>query len=150
MIELTPNQVHAGQLVRTQLGPLEKKLFLSWFQEWGRNYRAFEFGVLLGPPGLQDPDWSPAIAAMAEKVSRLRPDVVAFDGAKWWIIEIKPQARVSAIGQLQSYAHFWRQEKPERGEPVLALIAPFLSEPIKVIAQQTDLVLFHVPLEEAP
>lgn len=145
MSEFVPlEELRRGNLRRTQLLPGERDLFLRWFTRYGGEFSDYEFAVLLGP-GQPVPDDLPlGLKSMVERVTRLRADFIARRGDRWWIFEIKPEARPSALGQLTSYKLFFQEEYPERGEPGLAVIAGRMATNMDEVFRRAGVVVYIV------
>lgn len=78
------------------------------------TYQDVRYDVLVGDPPPFNPlmddgeDWD------QDKLYRLKIDVVGYDGEKLDIIEIKPSAGPSTIGQVKAYKElFVRDEQPQ-------------------------------------
>lgn len=73
-------------------------------------YDRWQFDVKVGyaimPPGV----WSEAQIKGFNDRNRLRIDVVAWDHGLPTIIEVKPFAQLSAIGQVVSYHYYYKKE----------------------------------------
>jgi hypothetical protein len=63
----------------------------------------------------------PQMEAVALGVSRKRIDVVAKVEAAWWVIEVKPYASQTALGQAVSYVRLFAQEYGVAG-PVVPVV----------------------------
>lgn len=90
----------------------------SYATEWD----SFEYDVRVGesitPPG----DLTEELKYMAVALTQKRIDVVGHRGRDTWIIEVKPSAMLSAIGQLLSYQVLYEEKYPEKGPVKMMLI----------------------------
>ena len=73
-------------------------------------YDRWEFDVKVGVPVDPGPAYDPQLRQMAIKISLLRIDAVGFRGVTPTIFEVKPDARLSALGQVISYCYFYQKQ----------------------------------------
>jgi len=62
-----------------------------------------------------------------------------------WIFEIKPQAGLSALGQVLGYRELYRRDTGYEGEIKLAIVTDVLWEDIEYVYQKFDIVSFVLP-----
>jgi len=68
-------------------------------------------GIAVGPlPKIPAEISTPRLAAVHVGVSSWRVDAAVRFGAKWWLIECKPDAGHQALGQLLFYRWWWQQQ----------------------------------------
>jgi hypothetical protein len=82
----------------------------------------FAFDFRLGRGISIDPSWPPEIQAMAKALTQRRVDVVATTPSATWILEIKPRAGPSAVGQLLLYRELYVLEHKPPTLPRLGII----------------------------
>jgi len=76
----------------------------------GQRYERWEFDTHLGP-GLDPGDvFDPVMRKVAILLTQLRVDAIGWVGGDPTIFEVKPDARLSAFGQVLAYCWFWRQQ----------------------------------------
>jgi len=90
------------------------ELWERFLEEYGDYFDKFEYDIRLGEGVPIDPKWPPKIAYAAKMLTRKRVDAVGYKDEEIWLFEIKPDASLSAIGQLLSYEALWVKE---RGRP---------------------------------
>ncbi len=74
------------------------------------------YDVHVGAPIPTGPDATEADRKVAAALGKKRIDVVARVGDVFWVIEVKPRADMTAVGQAVSYLRLFVQEfEPRRG-----------------------------------
>lgn len=96
-------------------------------------FDAVEYDVHVGEGIPPDPTWEPEIAEMARILTQKRIDVVAYKGQETYIIEIKPRAGTTAIGQVITYAHLYTREYHPPRPPKKVIITDYLAPDIAPI-----------------
>lgn len=87
------------------MSPGDSPLFAQFvLSEQGRQYTAWGFDIHVGP-GAGDPAFpdNPTIFNIGKYLTQLRIDAVGWIGNDITIFEVKPQGRMTAIGQLITY-----------------------------------------------
>jgi hypothetical protein len=93
----------------------DEKIWERFLEQYGGDFIGFEYDVLVGRGAEIPPDTPEEYRKQIETVSKLRIDVVAEKENEIWIIEVKPESKLSAIGQLPSYEYFFiKERKPEK------------------------------------
>jgi hypothetical protein len=105
-------------------------------------YTRWQFDVHVGQGYCQEPCFNPWDRAQALELTRLRIDAVGWDQQWPTLFEVKPDARLSAIGQLVGYRHHFRKEK--RTEPRLAIITDTTTPDIEEIAAAEGITIYLV------
>jgi hypothetical protein len=106
-----------------QLLPLERRIWERFRSAPPWPIDSERFSVRLGegqiiPPGT--PDW---LARDIKALTQKRADVIVQSGLTTWIIEIKPRAGFSALGQLLGYGLLYVAEYDPPRPPNLAVVA---------------------------
>lgn len=85
-------------------------------------FTSCDYDVPVGPP----PDWldveGDEMARKQAKLYQKKIDVVGYNGNDIYIVEVKPQAGSSAVGQILSYKLYWKKDNPDLPEPKLLVI----------------------------
>ena len=90
------------------MSPYDIPLFASFvISPKGRTYNRWEFDVRVGPPTDIGPTFGEEARADALALSRVRIDAVGWDGTGPTLFEVKPDARLSAFGQIMAYKFFY-------------------------------------------
>lgn len=79
-----------------------------------------------------------------DKLYRLRIDVVATNGTDINIIEIKPKAGPSSIGQLRSYANLYTRDEEPKGKVSRVLITDQEMPNMDYMCKQEEVTLLVV------
>lgn len=77
----------------------------------GRSFFRWEFDERVGPSTDPGPAYSQAVRKSAIALSRVRIDAVGWDGAGPVVFEVKPEARLGALGQIVAYRYFWCKDR---------------------------------------
>ena len=98
--------------------------FLSHFED---QFDRYEYDVLTGPK-LEVPseELPPNLRTLAERLFALRIDVLAKRNREVWIIEVKPNAGLSALGQLLAYQHYMVEQVGDASRIHLACVTDFI------------------------
>jgi len=124
--------------------PAESQIWTEFLRTTDMEFIDIKYNVRVGigyDPGPQYPEY---IRRMMIQLTQLRIDAVGETKDAIWIFEIKIRAGMSAIGQLISYAEWYRKqynpEKPIR----LAVVAEFYDPNVEVIYATRGIRLFLV------
>lgn len=82
--------------------------------------------------------------AHAEKLYKKKIDVVAFRGANISIIEVKPSAGASAVGQVRMYKHLYLADYSPPDEPELLIITDKADKDFERFAKAEGVGIFVV------
>jgi hypothetical protein len=100
-------------IVKAKYPHLWKKDYDTWTAFLRSEHNDFEqvwYDVHVGAP-MHVPAGSPAFMKnVVDGVSRKRIDVVARQGKRLWIIEVKPEANMKGIGQVVTYKKLFVKE----------------------------------------
>ena len=66
-----------------------------------------------------DPEWK---IRLAKAITQFRIDAVGWIGPSPTIVEVKPYAGLSALGQLKAYSHYFTREFPQSPLPFLMIV----------------------------
>jgi hypothetical protein len=86
------------------------------------EWDSFEYDVRVGEGQLPNPAHPKNIQLMAVALSEKRIDVVGRIRGRVWIIEVKPSAMLSAVGQLISYQILYEERFPGSGSTELLIV----------------------------
>ncbi len=82
---------------------------------------------------------------MARALYSKRIDVVIEDPKSIWIVEIKPHASLSAIGQVLGYSELFKRDHPEIAKPVFPMIlTDRTGEDEKFMCNRFGIKIIHV------
>jgi hypothetical protein len=129
---------------RNQLLPRERDIFIRFYAKYGSEFSDWEFAHRFGPPALPTEGLPESLQYWVDVTARLRADVIARRGTRWYIFEIKPTAKPAAIGQLRAYISYWNEEFPGRPLPTPAIICEFVPDYMHAVAAREGVELFVV------
>jgi hypothetical protein len=121
--------------------PGDIAIWERFLQKYGSRYLRFDYDIKVGSIPNFPSGYDPYIYRMGEALWKKRIDVVAVDGFNAYIIEVKPNASMGAVGQVLSYAKLYEAEyKP--GLPVVPMIVT--DNPDKDLSKLCD--IFNIRL----
>ncbi len=125
----------------------ESRLLTRFLLAHGVEYDRYQVSVRVGQGRSADPSHLPEIQQQTIEGSKLRIDMIAFQGAHPFIFEVKQRANHHAIGQLATYAHLWMEEHPDAPAPSLAVIAETIDPDMERVfaAQGITVYLYTEP-----
>ena len=121
--------------------------FLIWkrFQaKFSSMFKTVYFNVRIGEPAPVIENLPIEIRKLAEDLSRRRIDIVGETVDNWWIIELKPSAGASALGQAILYRTLWRLEPPDQRPVVAAIVTDQTDVNIAIGARENGIVLIVI------
>jgi hypothetical protein len=86
------------------------------------EFDRISFSVRIGDGLPPDPAHLPGIQANTARFTKKRMDFLAWAGAQPVIGEVKERVTPSALGQIQTYRHLFREEFPDAPEPRLVVV----------------------------
>lgn len=89
------------------------------------EYDSYDYDVHVGEGVKPSESWDTKVKAMALALSEKRIDVLAWKGNEPTIIEVKPQAALSAIGQVLSYGELYVVRYPANIRPLMMILTDF-------------------------
>ena len=90
-----------------------------------------EYDVRLGGRGLDQVDKEHSHFPMWAALIKKRVDVVLWDGETPWLIEVKPVASFSALGQVLGYGDLWERERRSAHAPKLIVACRACDEDLR-------------------
>lgn len=100
----------------------ETPIIREWLKARGAQFDRFSFSVRVGVGATPDPSHLPGVQRNTLFSSKKRIDILAWQGAQPFIIEVKQRVVPAVLGQLQTYAHLWKEEHPNELDPRLQAI----------------------------
>lgn len=98
------------------------RIWEHYLETVNHGFSSFEYDVHVGEGLLVDTEWEPEIKRMAVALSEKRIDVVGWKGEIPVIIEVKPAASMSAIGQVLSYRELYIERFGKSISPLLMIV----------------------------
>lgn len=124
--------------------PADIVLWERWLARYKDEYERYEYDVHVGKVKPIYPTSPVDLMKLAEAVSRKRIDVVAWKEKVPVIIEVKPYAGLSALGQLLGYRILYAKEHPEEGVISLGCITDRLDEDMEYLFNHYGITIWVV------
>jgi hypothetical protein len=123
----------------------ESGIIRDWITAHGAEYDRFAFSVRVGQGQIPDPTHLPGIQRTTSRSSRKRIDILAWQGPRPTIVEVKERVTTSVLGQLQAYRQLFLEENEGAEEPRLVAIGRYSDEDtLRVLAAQgIDVYLYN-------
>jgi len=102
--------------------PNEIPLWERFLSLYGKDFKNFRYDIHVGRGVDPGPDYDPKWRKLAIQLTQKRIDVVGERDGVVWIFEVKPDAGLSAIGQLLAYRALYRRDFNYTGEIKLAVV----------------------------
>jgi hypothetical protein len=100
--------------------PFDVPLFAAFIlSPDARPFTNWRFDVHVGAGIDPGPVFDPNLRRMAITLTQLRIDAVGYIGLTPWIFEVKPDARLSAFGQVQAYCYFFAKQNGVSCQPAI-------------------------------
>lgn len=106
--------------------PADVALWERWLDRYGDFFTALEYDVHVGGGVEVVPGWSQETIKMASTLAAKRIDVVGHKPGEIWIVEVKPEAGVAALGQLLCYRILYIEKFKPTAEPICCLVTDHL------------------------
>ena len=104
-----PNLFPAEKLrAYPHMRPADVLIWERFLEAHRGEFDSFAYDVAVGSPYTPPEDWSNSQKIAAIWLSKKKIDVVGFQGKKRFIIEVKPSAMSSAIGQALCYLELYK------------------------------------------
>jgi len=123
----------------SHLMPSDTTLWNRFLVAYPDIYTAVAYDVLVGVGTSPPPDIPPDLIDMWAFLTARKIDVLARTDTARTIIELKPNAGLSAIGQLIGYRILFSDSYPMEPTPSLLLITDFLKPDISTICTALDI-----------
>lgn len=127
----------------------DRDLWESYLRQYAQDWFGFAYDVALGGLDIEDPDATDAQRlgwrySTAEKI-----DVVANRGDEHWLIEVKPNARLSSMGQVLGYLVLAQREPWTTLPLVPCVLSDNMSIDVRWACKQFGVQVILVPEERA-
>lgn len=105
--------------------PLDREIWQRFLLRYEDDFDEFDYDVLCGPKLRLEREDLPWLGDMTERLMSLRIDVLGYKEDECWLIEVKPNAGLSALGQLMAYRFYLLEEKYENRELKAVIVTDF-------------------------
>lgn len=119
------------------LGASEKALWDRFIIKFPKAYDSVIYDLALGRGIVIPEDASGKLIDNLHYLSRYKIDIVGFKGNSVDIIEVKPRAGATAIGQLQHYKNLYQGYIDPNSKPNMILLTDVLRTDLPITTQQT-------------
>jgi len=117
----------------------------TFLEAYSVRFEAFAYDVALGGILLDMPDLTVGDAAGWQYTTALRIDAVAREGDRYWIIEVRPEAHVSALGAALCYTLVAKRDAAFPGALLPAVVCTYMQPDVKWVADNLGITVFQVP-----
>lgn len=124
--------------------PSERQIWRAFIQREGQDYKPFEYDVHVGKASALWKTGNPNYDRMADALLKKRIDAVSKKENVLHIFEVKPDAGLSAIGQLLSYEVLYRQEFKYEGRIDLHLVTNLIDVDTENICNSKGIIVHLV------
>jgi len=107
--------------------PGDVPLWQRFLTQHGEYFDSFDYDRHVGQGVDIDPAWPEEIVRAALALTQKRIDAVGYKGPEVWLFEVKPDAGLSALGQLLSYKALWERDPVNPKVTYLAIITDRLN-----------------------
>jgi hypothetical protein len=123
----------------------DASIWERYLKQEATSWEGFAYDVALGGQIIEDPDASEAELLGWRFSTAQRIDVVGNRGKEHWIIEVRAQARVGAVGAVMGYTMLAQREPWTELPLVPCVITDNVSPDVRWVAEQFDVQLIIVP-----
>ena len=120
------------------------EIWERYLDQHATEWDNFEYDVRVGQGIVTRPELEEKYKLMATSLTEKRIDVVATRGAVTTIIEVKPSAMLSAIGQLLSYQVLYEERYPLKGPVKMMLITDRIGPDLENLSRKFEITLIAV------
>jgi len=113
---------------------------------YGKNFQRFDYDVHVGQGAEPDPDLPEQYQRMIRVLSKLRIDAIGYKEDEIWIIEVKKEAGLTALGQIMGYLTLYREEYQPTKQLKGAVVTNFLRPDIKHLLEVFGISYFVIPI----
>lgn len=124
--------------------PNEIPIWERWLALYGKDFKNFRYDVHVGEgvdPGKDVPE---KYRQLAKMLTQKRIDAVAERNGEIWIFEVKPDAGLSALGQLLAYRQLYRRDFKETRPIKLAVVTTKVNKDEFWVFNQHGIVVYEV------
>lgn len=123
--------------------PRDVPLFAAYvLSDQSKHIDSWSFDDRVGIPRDPGPTFDPALRQAGIWLSYLRIDATGYAKGIPWLFEVKPEARLSAFGQILAYKHYWLQQR--EGVPEMAIITDSTNPTMNALYRDHNIHLFLV------
>lgn len=124
--------------------PADVAIWERWLARHGDFFTAVEYDVHVGGAVERKPEWSDEFTQEASYLAAKRIDVVGHKTGEIWIIEVKPEAGVSALGQIMCYKILYKKKYNPTSKMIGCLVTDYLVPDEKILIDELGFESFVV------
>ena len=124
--------------------PAEARIWEVWYKIHGKDWDWFEYDVHVGKGVDPGPSTPEPYRSLAVKLTQKRIDVVGKRDGKIWLFEVKPDAGLSALGQLLAYSELYRRDFNYTGPLELAVVTTEVNDDERYVYEKHRIHVFEV------
>ena len=124
--------------------PNEEKIWERFLQIYGDQFQNYRYDVRVGRGVDPGPKYEWKWRQLAIMLTQKRIDVVAERDGEVWIFEVKPDAGLSAIGQVLSYRVLYKQHFREERPIRLAIVTTRVDDDIREVAEHYGIKVYEL------
>lgn len=109
------------------------------------QFDSLTFGKRVGKGLEPDPAHLPGVQANTAFSSKLRIDILGYQGPQPVIIEVKQRVTPATLGQILTYRHHFLEENPDAPEPQLVVVGRDASEDAVTALQAHGVTVYLYP-----
>lgn len=124
--------------------PSDTEVWTRFLIKYPDHFDLVDYDIHVGKGIDLDPSWEQNIATMATTITQRRIDVLGVKGAVWYIVEVKKDPGVTAVGQLIGYRVLYKLQFPDRPTPRLLLVSNRVDADLQTILENQHISYFVV------
>lgn len=124
--------------------PSDAAIWDRFIREYPNFFTEIEYDVHVGEGIEIDQNWPDYIATMATTLTQRRIDVIGYKDNSVWIVELKQDPGVSALGQLIAYQSLYLREHTELNKTELCLISNRIDRDLSFLLQKHNIHAYVV------
>jgi len=128
----------------THLLGADVPIWERFLEKFADDFTSFEYDVHVGNGITAPEDWPEEYRRMTKILSQKRIDVVAHKETELWIIEIKKEAGLGALGQVLGYILLHQQDFVTTKKLVGTIVTNFLQPDMEFLLEHFGLQHFIV------
>ena len=127
--------------------PRDAKLWQRFLFHHQDYFERFDYDVRVGDGVDIGPGFPDFAVTQAKLLTQKRIDAVGYHGTEIWVIEAKPDAGLSALGQLLGYRVLWNNQYPQQPVTYLAIVTDFLGPDEITFYEHYGIKTYELPPE---
>jgi hypothetical protein len=126
------------------LRPGDVAIWERFIEKYPIAYDEVQYDVNVGSPPPFDPTVNPETGGEDSALYKRKIDVVGFTKTSTTIMEIKPRASMSTIGQVLGYVDLYKRDVPNAGATVAMIVTDRMDQDALAFAQKSGVVIIQV------